>query len=439
MTRHIAIIGGGYSGTLQAIQLLARGIGVTLITRGEVARGVAYGTKRAEHLLNVRAAGMSAYPDRPSHFADWLSARGSGDASTFAARRIYGTYLEEQLASARAEHGAKFSLVEGEAVDVAPADGGEAVLLADGKRIEADAAILSVGNLPADIPGIVKKANLPEGIVTNDPWAEDLAAGLDANDAVLLIGTGLTAIDAALTLEASGFKGRILALSRRGLLPRRHAEPAAIPQAPNGLEPDALSLLRTIRAVSGEAWRGAVDSLRPHTQGLWAAASPGQRRRFLRHLRPWWDVHRHRIAPAIAERLDALQSEGRLDVVAGRIIEVEKAEEKALVRWRPRGSEQEESLVAGRIVICTGPRSDIATADDPLLRNLISAGRIRPDGCRIGIDVDPACRTLAASGETNSRLYAIGPMTKGAWWEIVAVPDLRVQVRALAEQLSGRA
>lgn len=437
MTRHVAIIGGGYSGTLQAISLLAlTDVRVTLIERARLARGVAYSTRSADHLLNVAAARMSAFADKPSHFADWLATKGLGGPDSFAERRTYGAYLEEQLAGAQAAYGSRLTVVEGEATDVVQRDSREHILLASGEQLDADLVVLSVGNLPPAIPGAIDRAGLAAGVYVADPWAGSIVEGLTEADTVLLIGTGLTAVDAALLLDSGGFRGRTIALSRRGLLPRAHTGSHATPEAP-ALESRCTSLVRTVRtAAAAHGWRGAVDSLRPQTQRLWADASVAERSRFLRHLRPWWDVHRHRIAPEIASRLARMLDDGRLQVSAGRIVSVAARERDAAVDWCPRGSDARRQLVAARIVNCTGPQSDITRSADPLIRNLTRSGRIRPDPCRIGIDVDPNCRTVAGSGTINDRLLAIGPQTKGAWWEIVAVPDLRHQVRQVADAMA---
>jgi uncharacterized NAD(P)/FAD-binding protein YdhS len=423
----VAVVGGGFSGALQALQLAASGVPATLIERdGAPGRGVAYGTRLPEHLLNVPAARMSAFPDRPDHFADWFAQHG-GAPHDFAPRRLYGAYVEELLAEA----GDAAEIVHGEAVDVEP---GERVRLADGRTIDADAVVLAVGNLPpARLRGLSEAELL--GIYVADPWAGDFAEGLEDTDGVLLIGTGLTAVDAALTLDAKGFRGRILALSRRGLAPRAHAGMAPVPPLERDLPRSCARLARDVRAEAERiGWRAAVDQLRPVTQTLWAEADMAERRRFLRHLRPWWEVHRHRIAPSIAEKVAAMEAEGRLAFAAGRII---SAAHDGTVEWRPRGSTEAREFKARRIVNCTGPEPDISRAGEPLLDALIARGRIRPDPLRIGIDVDADLRTVGADGTPSETLYAVGPMTRGALWEIVAVPDIRGQVKALAERLAG--
>jgi len=423
--RHVAIVGGGFSGVSAAVNLVAAGACVTLIERpGRLARGAAYGTRHADHLLNVRASGMSAFPDRPSHFTQWLEEEQEGGPASFAARMTYGRYVSDLLDSARGE---RLMIVEGEAVDIE----GATVRLADGRAIAADAVVLAVGNLAPDRPSVF--AGLSDGVYVADPWAGDIAGGLDPDDLVLLIGTGLTAIDAALILDAEGFRGRILALSRRGMVPRAHGDPAPVPLLDVPPVPHCGSLLRQARAgADAMDWRLAVDRLRPVTQSLWAAASIAERRRFLRHLRPYWDVHRHRIAPEIAARIAGME---RLEFRAGRVISAEPAGEGANIGWRPRGGAAAR-IVARRIVNCTGPQSNILAAGEPLLDALVARGRIRPDPCRIGIDVDDADRTIGADGQPSDWLYAIGPMTKGAWWEIVAVPDIRTQTARLAKRLS---
>jgi uncharacterized NAD(P)/FAD-binding protein YdhS len=437
--RHVAVIGGGYSGTLQTIHLLRRGAEVTLIERAErLGRGIAYSTPYADHLLNVPAGRMSAFPDQPGHFAGWLAKRGEGGPEDFAQRRVYGAYLEELLDVASQEAGDRLNIVSGEAIDVATSEGGEIVHLRDGTRIVADAAILALGNLEPDIPRGIAPELRTGGIYVADPWASDIAADLGDTDTVFLIGTGLTAIDAALMLDSAGFRGRTLAVSRRGLVPRSHAPGAHAHRLERIPEVRGSGLIRFVRKeAEWLGWRVAIDQLRPLTQSLWARSGPEERRRFLRHLRPWWDVHRHRIAPSIAERIEGMERSGRLAVASGKIVSISPGKGRAAVEWRPRGSDDVQRVQAARVVNCTGPQMDIARAGEPLLDRLIETGRIRPDVCRIGIDVDEDWRTLDRAGEASSTLFAVGPMTRGAVWEIVAVPDIRNQVQALANRLAA--
>ena len=428
MTR-VAVVGAGAAGALQALHLKRAGIDeITLVERARApGRGVAYSTTRPEHLLNVPARRMSALADDPDHFTRWFAARAGGGEEDFAPRMLYGDYLAGLLAEAGVE------TVRGEAVDLA----GGAVVLADGGRVEADVTILAPGNLkPATPPGIDPEALGPLWI--DDPWAEGIGDGLGAGDVVLLIGTGLTAVDAALTLGAAGFPGRIVALSRRGLAPRAHGprEPMVAPV--EQLPPGCTTMLRRVRARSEEiGWRSAVHELRTVTQALWGAASEPERRRFLRHLRPWWDVHRHKIAPAVGEAIEAMQGAAKLAVAAGKLVSVEAEGERALVRFRARGRDDIETLRVARIVNCTGPELNIVRSGEQLLSALVAAGRIRPDPLKIGIDVDLDCRTLDADGTASDDLYAIGPLTRGTFWESVAVPDIRTQAARVAARIAS--
>lgn len=438
---HVAIVGGGFSGTLLAINLVRHdGPRATLIERrpAQVGRGVAYSAAHDEHLLNVRAGNMSALPDDPDHFVRWLEREGLGDRTTFVPRKVYGQYLRAMLEEAAAAHPQRLRLVTGEVCALDCGTDGFALTLADGARVEADVAVLALGNLPPHSPPGLDAAALPGGCYRADPWAGDIAEGLTDEDEVLLVGTGLTAIDAALLLDSSGFRGRILALSRRGLVPRRHADGA--PRA--GLnERPAATLSALVRAVRDRAeaigWRAAVDELRPVTQMMWGSADAATRARFLRHLRPYWDVHRHRLAPAVAGRIDALVDAGRLWFAAGKLVGAVADGQQALLSWRARGGEAVTTTRAARIVNCTGPQGDLLRSREPLIRQLLAAGMIRPDELRIGLDVDRQSRVVAADGGINERLYCIGPMTRGELWEVVAVPDIRQQNWTLARRLAN--
>ena len=436
---HVAIIGGGFSGALQAINLLKHaGPRATLIERRDVAaRGVAYSAAHPDHLLNVRANNMSALPQDPDHFERWLEARHPGLAGGFAPRLVYGDYLAELLDDARRAAPERLALVQGEAIDLAHNGGGWRITLGDGRAIAADAVILAPGNLPPHIPDGINPEALHPGCFAAEPWSGDIAEGLTDADQVLVIGTGLTMIDIALLLDARGFAGKIIALSRRGLSPRAHA-----PVTPSSLDerplPEAVALLRHARARSKEVgWRAAVDELRPYTEGLWAAADLDQRRRFLRHLRAWWDVHRHRIAPQVVARIEAMQAEGRLDIIAGKLADIVPEGEGARVRYRPRGQDNLVTLSVRRIVNASGPQGDLLRTGEPLLRRLLKRGLIRPDPLRIGIDVTQQSEVIGADGEPLSNLLALGPMTRGTFWEMVAVPDIRRQTWAVARKLSN--
>ncbi|MBV8970772.1 MAG: FAD/NAD(P)-binding protein [Sphingomonadaceae bacterium] len=437
--KSVAIVGAGFSGSLLAINILRHaGPHATLIERRPVfGRGTAYTAPHPSHLLNVRAGNMSALSDRPAHFADWCAARGLGDGGSFVQRKQYGEYLGELLERSAARAGERLRLVQDEAVSAAVGDDAVTVGLAGGERLRVDALVVAVGNLPPHPPPGLDPAALPGDVYAPDPWDPGVVEGLTADDTVLLVGTGLTMVDVALSLDAAGFAGRIVALSRRGLLPRPHVAPG--PPGDRNEKPAtvASALLAEVRSRADRlGWRAAVDELRPFTQGLWLSATEDQRSRFLRHLRPWWDVHRHRLAPQVAARIEAMMAAGRLEIVGGKPRAYTPRGSGVDVTYRPRGADADATLHVRRIVNCTGPQGDLARSTEPALKSLIESGHARADAQRLGLDVDAQSRLVGANGQAHPRLFALGPMTRGAFWEIVAVPDIRTQVWTVARRLA---
>jgi uncharacterized NAD(P)/FAD-binding protein YdhS len=434
----VAIVGAGFSGTLLAINLLRQGGRVVLVERdgARLAKGLAFGTRQAEHLLNVRASNMSAYPDDPTHFQRWLGEHTGQEANRFVPRLAYGHYLHEQMMAALSAAPDRFRIAIGGAQDAVFGPRGVSLRLDTGEVIAARALVLALGNLVPTPPAAL--AGLSRGVLRADPWAPDAGEGLDDESHVLLVGTGLTAVDVAISLDRSGFGGRITALSRRGLMPRAHA--AQGPHVTGVGRPAQRGswLLRHVRQrAQAVGWRHAVDELRPHTQALWRLHDGAAQARFLRHLRPWWDVHRHRLAPAVASHVEHVMKLGRLTVTAGRIMAARDEDGRAAVTWRPRGGGGEAVLHVDRIILCTGPEGDITRCGEVLLGRLIEQGLARPDPHHLGLDVDHGARLIGRDGRAHQALYAVGPMTKGAEWEIVAVPDIRRQVWTLARALTN--
>ena len=428
--RPVAIIGSGASGTILAAQLARRGVrSVVVEGGGRTARGVAYSTTEPAHLLNVRAEGMSAWADDPDHFARRFEAEG-GNAKGFAERRLFGRYLGEMLDEARA--GGNAQVVEATAIDGQRHGEGWTVRLDSGEIIEADHLVLAIGNQEPE--GLSSFAGAGTRFIGN-PWGAEAQAAVrdlaESGGSALLVGTGLTMVDLVLSLDAAGHSGRIVALSRRGQVPRAHADfdPSAVEldELPGG---NLRGLWRWLRRRSAEiGWRAAVDSLRPHSHALWQSLDLDQQQRFLRHARPWWDVHRHRIAPQVAEVIARLVAEGRLQIIAGRITGSRPTCDGIEVDICRRGHASTEPMTFDYAFNCTGPLHSISRTRDPLLRSLLDAGTVRPDQLGIGIDVDER-------SHAGSHLWAIGPLTKGRYWEIIAVPDIREQAAAIAEDIA---
>lgn len=443
----IAIVGGGFSGSMLAVQVLraAKGtVSVVLIDRGPMpGRGVAYGTGFDGHLLNVRARDMSAYPELSDHFVKWAQRNYSSSVRPcdFLPRLIYGQYIASQFCEASRSHVDEHRFIQGEAVCLSATGGGAKIGLGSGETIVADKIVLALGNFPpADLalPG----KSLPTSRFIRNPWSASSSLDPIRLNSVLLIGCGLTSVDVAIELRARGFEGIIHMLSRRGLLPESHKIVAPFRLAWNDRFPStARELLRFIRGqikeaeASGSDWRAVIDSLRPYSQLIWENLALEERRRFLRHLRTYWDVHRHRVAGRIGDQLERQLYSGHIRVHAGRITNYREDDSGVHITYRDRKSRQTNQLFADCVINCTGPEADCRRVGSPLLSDLFNKRLARTDELALGLDVAEDGALLDARGAASKTLYALGPLRKGCLWETTAVPELRVQVAEMAKLL----
>ena len=432
MSEHrVLIVGGGAAGVLLAVALLeaaaatgADPVAVTLVERrAEVGPGLAYSTTDSRHLLNNTAGCMSGVSGDPDHFVRWLRARGhdaGGDA--YVPRRWYGDYLTDLLAAAHVPDGSGLEVVHGEAIDLVEHAAGVTLALGDGRTLHAHRAVLAVGNPPPP-----RRTTDLADVVVNDPWAPDALDGIGPASRVLLVGTGLTMVDVALTLAQGESAPAMTAASRHGLLPRRHRQVPVRPR-PVGLPaavtlPDLLAGVR--RAVAraeedGADWRAVVDGMRPRLQGIWQALGEDDRRRFLRHVARRWEVVRHRMAPGVADRLDVLRAAGTLTVTT--------TGELAASGERPSFT---------HVVNCTGPQPVSAPGWSMLVDQLVHRGTARPDALGLGLDTAPDGALLSETGRASDRVFALGYARRGTAWECTAVPEIRAHADALAALLSS--
>ncbi|MFZ0098236.1 MAG: FAD/NAD(P)-binding protein [Gemmobacter sp.] len=430
---HVAIIGGGASGVLMALHLLTRTSGrpddacrVTLLEgANSPGCGLAYSTSDPDHLLNTRVQNMSAFPDDPDHFQRWLATQGRpARPMDFVTRATYGRYLGALLQDGIATANRRLSFLRQSCLRVEPRGQGYRLHLGAGAAVlDVDAVILATGHaLPAAHP-LLRNAWQPIG-------------GLDPDAAVVILGTGLSMVDQVLSLLVAGHRGQITAVSRRGLLPREHAPTVLIrldlAELPLGQPLSAwLRWLRALARQSGD-WRGVVDGLRPHLRRVWSSLPRAERRRFLRHAVSWWDVHRHRIPPASAGRLREALASGQLVLRRGRFRDVARQDLRLALTFDGLGA-----VTADIAIDCRGIRHDPAEAASPLIRDMLGRGIARVDPLRIGLDIAPDCRVIAGDGTPHAGLFAIGPVSRAAFWEITAIPDIREQTMALAERLDG--
>ena len=455
----IAVVGAGFSGTLLALHLMRQcspNVRILLAERNEqFGRGAAYSTGNSSHLLNVPASRMSAFQSRPNDFLDWLRSlppeqREGVEPSptTFVPRSIFGRYIEDLLRSEMksAVHCGRVDLMRGDVADIDARSGGLTLTLAEGTELPVDRAVLAIGNFPPSPPPVADPSFYDTPDYRPDPWAPDLLDGLDDRAPVLLIGTGLTMIDTVISLLDRGHKGPLIALSRRGLLPHNHLKGPAKTELPENehLPTRVNALARFLRARSLEAdaaggcWQAVIDELRPLTTDIWQTMSLADRTRFLRHMRPWWDTHRHRVSGPVAARIAQARESGQLTILAGRIRSYATGDDSLVeVSYLPRFKETLASVRAARVINCSGPESDFGRIRDPLVRRLLDKGLVRPDPLSLGLDVTQNCALLDRDGAISRRLFAVGPVTKGTFWEMTAVPDIRQQAEFLAGQLAA--
>ena len=429
----IAIVGGGASGVLLAAQLVRKSrLRVALIERdAHPGLGVAYSTHCLGHLLNVRASDMTALADEPDHFVQWLARddRGFGPAD-FVPRAIYGQYLQDLLADAVRRSDGRLQVIGGNVVAIRHEKDGVELDIEDHAPLRARKAVLATGHRPP---------SKDSGAYFGNPWRDEAIAGLAPDASILLIGTSLTMIDVLISLLEHGHKGPIVALSRRGLVPHHHP-PAPIP-TPDADTSDLFTGSLSQRTArfraklrAGLSWPGLMQLLRPHNNELWHGLDLDQRRRFLRHLRPWWDIHRHRVAPHIGEQIDAARTCGQLSIISGRIEIGRTTNDKVEVTLIRRGSTEREQRSFDRVVDCRGPRNEV-DVHVPLHAQLVKDGKLRPDPLNQGLDVAPDEALIGLDGRPSDRLFVLGPPTRGRYTEIVAIPDIRLQAADVANGL----
>jgi len=463
----VAIIGGGFSGLITLVHLLRNlastrpGAKLALLERrARPGPGVAYGACDTVHLLNVPAGRMGAFPEDPGAFHRWLESREPGRHAPgdFVSRALYGRYLLELAAAALRDATAcgqtPPTLVRGAVVHLERLPTRVELVLASGATCVSKAVILAPGLPSARAPWVETDQGVPRHLLAADPWEAKAFAKIPPDAPVLIVGSGLTAVDVILALRHRGHRGRITMISRNGRLPLAHAapgeppatlDPASLLVAPRAL----LSLLRgaaRARVEQGLGWQAVIDALRPSTTAIWRHWSASDRTRFLRRLRPFWEVHRHRAPIEVLQALESLRQEGRLELLRGSIARLDLAGEcEVLAALRtsaataataigpaPTANGPSRVLRVARVFNCVGPATGIRDTVDPLLGSLLRAGLATCDVAGLGFRTDEAGCLIGADGAPDSSLILVGALRRGELWESTAVPELRVQAQRAA-------
>jgi uncharacterized NAD(P)/FAD-binding protein YdhS len=445
----VVVVGGGASGTLVLIQLL-RSAGPPLRIavvepRPRLGEGIAYSTPCPEHVLNVIASRMTAIDGEPDHFVDFL-ARDAANAGIdrvtlgerFARRMDYARYLRSTLEQAPGYGGVRW--LADEAMDIERGHDSWRVGLASGRRVDAAAVVLAIGNEPRALP-VPPDAMQAAGRVL-DAWDYAPVRAIARDDAVCIVGSGLSMVDAMASLAATEHAGPVTVVSRHGLVPLPHDRPGS----QHGVAADLVELgmrqrLRVLRARAREAmaeghpWQWTMDALRHHSETLWRHASTTERARFLRHLARYWDIHRHRIAPESAVMLASAAASDRLHVRAGRVLAIDDAGAAARVRFLPRGGGAEAVLEVAHVINATGIETAFRRSRRPLLPAMQARGLVVPGPMGLGIATGADGAVLDASGAPLPGVMTMGASRIGDLWESIAIPELRVQARRIAERL----
>lgn len=442
----IVVIGGGLSGVLTAIQLLEKSktISVKIIHSGpSLGLGIAYNTNEAEHLLNVPAGKMSAFSSNPKHFTDWLDKNGypaENLGGEFLPRMLYGKYIQELVLLLLSNK--QLEIINAKAIDILENESSYNIKLNDSKLVVADKIILALGNfLPAN-PKLNSPTFYTKGNYFQNPWSPSYLKDIDKSKDILLIGTGLTMVDCALSLKNIGYNGKIWVVSPRGYTPASHGKSDVYPDFYSELkEKSLLEIFKTVRKhlkiaeSKNSSWRGVIDSLRPHAQEIWIALSLKEKQQFVSHIRHIWGIARHRLPVKTYNEIHDLKSNGKLEIIGGRILDMREDNGIILANIRLRKSGLQKELMVSRVVNCTGPQTNYKELQDELIVNLLSKNMIIPDDLKMGIKTTLNGQILQNKQQASADIYAIGSLLRGVLWETTAVPEIRVQAESIAQQI----
>lgn len=450
----VAIVGGGFSGMMTLVELLksmptAR---IALFERRQrPAPGVAYGACDAGHLLNVPAGRMGAFVDDVGGFHRWLEEREPGryGAGDFVPRRLYGTYLVElvvdALDAAARDGRTRANLVRDAVVHMERLPTRVELLRASGVTCVARAVVLAPGLPQARAPWVASDQGVPRHLLATDPWDAHGYEGIARDAEVLVVGSGLTAVDVVLSLRRHGHRGRVVMVSRNGRLPLAHARPGEPVEqlddaVVHGSPRDVLRALRDAarrRADAGLGWQAVLDALRPHSSAIWHRWSTADRTRFLRRLRPFWEIHRHRAPWEVLGQLESMRSAGTLELVRGTIASLDSNgadEARVTVRSPERGV---LNLRVARVFNCVGPAMGVRDTVDPLLGSMLRTGLATCDDAGLGFRTDDRGHLRGADGQCDLRFVLVGALRRGELWESTAVPELRAQAKQAATEVAA--
>lgn len=438
---HVAIAGGGASALLLACNLLENNpdVRVTLIERtGKWATGVAYSTPYDYHLLNVRAGNMSYSEKDPAHFVNWLQQKNYNYTATdFVPRKLYGIYLSELFTRLCTQHTSRISCITGEVIALHDAN---TFQLRSGETITATQLVLALGNFLPATPEYISASLKNSPAYFGNPWDFEALNTIPSDARILIIGSGLTMTDCVLHFENRGHHGSIYSLCRHGYAPVSHEKITPVDDAfkatvatLEGLDAAFAHWMNGYRAGLQPA--AMADAFRPYVQKLWLHFDARDKQRFVTHLRHLWGTVRHRVPENCFAVLKNMQDKKQLAISGGKITGITPAENEFRITYIPRKKETPKHIDADVIINCTGPSARYETDAPELLRTLLKNGTVRMDASGLGLDVDKQAAVINHAGKVNKNMFALGNLTRGIFWEITAIPEIRKQAAALAALL----
>jgi uncharacterized NAD(P)/FAD-binding protein YdhS len=435
---HVVIVGGGLSGAVAALTVARSGTPCVIDIvepRPVLGAGVAYSATDPAHRINVPASRMTLFPDDPTHFDRWLRERGAleGDPDAlwegghaFPQRAWFGRYVADLLAGAGIRHHRSV------ATDIRARPRGFGVLLEDGTHLDAAALVLAVSHPAPVVPGPLRAAQAQGAPIVADPWAPGAMDAIAADASVLVVGTGLTMADVVAGLARRCHRGPIFALSRRGLLSRGHYfAPAETWNFFGTIAPltTALGLSREVRAQvrrarsQGVPWQSVFDDVRTNAGRIWGALPVQEQRRLVRHLRPFWDVHRFRVSPQAEAAIARLRDAGQFQPVTASLAGADWDGTCLTIALRPRRGGP-TNLRVDAVVVTTGPAHGSILVTNPALAALAGQGLVRADGVGLGLLVDAQSRAVGADGSARPDLFIAGPLARGRFGELMGLPQV---------------
>ncbi len=447
--KKITIIGGGASGTLLAVNLLKlsreNAFQLNLVERqSRIGRGVAFGTSYDTHLLNVPAGRMGAFPDDVEHFYRWLCEKGLNfEKNDFVPRKIFGEYLRTLLEThaPSATDNVKLTFLDDEAVDMSVNGDSAEVMLRSGEILASHKVVLAFGNFKPPHPSVEDLGFTKSDSYFQDPWNSNLYQTIQPDDKSPRLAYNLSMVDAFI-INKNNHRGKIYAISTRGLLPAAHKLGYTYPSFYGEIEnADRITdILKTVRRhikiaeSTGSNWRAVIDSLRPATQKIWLDLPLAEKRYFMQHLSRYWNVARHRMPPEASVVIDEMRSQDKLNILRGRLKSIKLKESGPFdVQYSLAGIEHH--VRADILVNCIGSQSNFEKIDSPFIKNLIKRNHIRNDELALGIKADPNYMVTDRTGSPSRVVYTLGTALKGLFWETTAVPEIREQARDLALRL----